>query len=51
MSAVSIVGLDLAGVETRPTGCCVLVGMEAETSLMYTDKEILTKIQKPFPEL
>ena len=38
--SMSIVGLDLGGVETRPSGYCKLVGMKAETSLVYTDKEI-----------
>ncbi len=40
-----IVGLDLAGVETRPTGVCILTGMNAQTCLMYTDTEILAKIK------
>jgi predicted nuclease with RNAse H fold len=38
---MSIVGLDLAGVETRPTGFCRLAGNKVETCLLYTDKEIL----------
>jgi predicted nuclease with RNAse H fold len=36
-----IVGLDLAGVETRPTGFCNLTSTKAETCLLYTDTEIL----------
>jgi predicted nuclease with RNAse H fold len=48
---MSIVGLDLAGVETRPTGYCVLAGMDAETSLIFTDKEILAKIRKIHPKV
>ena len=44
-----IVGLDLAGVEGRPTGFCILAGMKTETSLMYTDKEILGKIKESRP--
>ena len=39
-----IVGLDLAGAETRPTGFCLLAGMKAETCLLYTNEEILKKI-------
>jgi uncharacterized protein len=35
------IGLDLAGVETRPTGFCKLIDMIAETSLIYTDQAIL----------
>ena len=42
---MSIIGLDLAGVETRPTGFCILRGMKAETFLVYTDKEIMEKIK------
>ena len=48
---MSIIGLDLAGVETRPTGYCALMGMEVITSLIYTDKEILTKIREDHPRL
>jgi hypothetical protein len=44
-----IVGLDLAGVENRPTGFCTLADMQAETSLMHTDKEILGKIEESRP--
>jgi len=46
---MSIVGLDLAGVETRPTGFCRLVGMKAETAHVYTNEEVLkiTEESKP----
>jgi len=40
-----IVGLDLAGVETRPTGFCTLADMRADTCCMYTDAEILKSIR------
>lgn len=46
-----IVGLDLAGVENRPTGLCVLKGMKAETSLVYADEEILKKTEESRPEV
>ncbi len=46
-----IVGLDLAGVETRPTGFCLLAGMKAETSLLYGNKEILQKVEEIKPQL
>ena len=46
-----IVGLDLAGVENRPTGFCVLADMKAETSLIYTDREILGKIKESQPSI
>jgi hypothetical protein len=41
-----IVGLDLAGVESRPTGFCALADMKAETSLVNADREILSKSGK-----
>ena len=46
-----IVGLDLAGVEHRLTGFCALNGMKAETCLIYTDVEILSKIRETRPAL
>jgi hypothetical protein len=48
---MSIVGLDLAGVESRPTGFCILVDMRAETSLVYTDNEIIAKIRESNPRV
>jgi predicted nuclease with RNAse H fold len=48
---MSIIGLDLAGVETRPTGYCKLLDMKVETSLIYTDKEILSKIRRLCPKV
>ena len=46
-----IVGLDLAGVETRPTGFCLLAGMKAETCLLYTNEEILKIIDNCRPQV
>ena len=48
---MAIVGLDLAGVETRPTGLCILVGMKAETSLLYTNDEVLKKTEENKPKV
>jgi predicted nuclease with RNAse H fold len=48
---MSTVGLDLAGVETRHTGFCVLKGLRAEICLVYTDNEILTKTQEASPQI
>jgi len=48
---MSIVGLDLAGVETRPTGVCILVGMKAETSLLYTNDELLKNAEASKPKV
>ena len=46
-----IMGLDLAGVETRPTGFCILKGTKAEASLVYTDDDILTKTTRNNPDI
>jgi predicted nuclease with RNAse H fold len=49
---MSIVGLDLAGVESRPTGFCVLKGgLMAETLLVYTNEEILRKTEENKPKI
>lgn len=49
---MKVVGIDLAGVETRPTGFCVLdEKMEAKTSLLYTDEEILEEVVKARPDV
>jgi hypothetical protein len=40
------VGLDLAGVETRPSGLCFLEDMLARTCLVYKDEELLKSVEK-----
>lgn len=46
-----VVGLDLAGVETRPSGSCILNEMKVETELLYSDEEIIQKIEKLKPKI
>jgi predicted nuclease with RNAse H fold len=46
-----IVGLDLAGVESRPTGFCSLVGLKSETSMLYADAEIIEAVRKVRPQI
>lgn len=46
---VSIVGLDLAGVENRPTGYCLLREFYCKTALFYKNDEIIAKIEKAKP--
>lgn len=46
-----IVGLDLAGVESRPSGFCILDGLKIETCLSYKDKEIIQKIEELKPKV
>ena len=48
---MTIAGLDLAGVDSRPTGFCVLKGLKAETSLAYGDKEIVRRIKEVKPRI
>jgi predicted nuclease with RNAse H fold len=46
-----VLGIDLGGVEHRPTGVCILRGSRAETRLVYTDHEILELVKKAKPAL
>jgi len=48
---MSIVGLDLAGVESRPTGLCILKGLMAETFLVYANEEIVRKTVESKPKI
>lgn len=48
---MSTVGLDLAGVESRPTGFCVLHSMKAKTRLLYSDDEILESVRTVMPRI
>jgi predicted nuclease with RNAse H fold len=46
-----VVGLDLAAVEHRPTGLCVLCGMKVETCLVFPDEEILRRTYENRPQV
>ncbi len=46
-----IIGFDLAGVETRPTGYCRLKKLKAETALLYSDEEIVKIVKENQPEV
>ena len=46
-----IVGLDLAGMENTPTGFSRLIRMTVETCLVYSDTEILAKIEESHPAI
>jgi predicted nuclease with RNAse H fold len=46
-----VVGLDLAGVEHRPSGFCVLMRKRVQTKLLYGDAEILDEIINSCPGL
>jgi len=48
---MSIAGIDLAGVEARATGLCILKGLIAETFLVYTNKEIVRKTVESKPKI
>jgi hypothetical protein len=48
-----VVGIDLAGVETRPSGFCVLEveSMQVRTSLLYKDEEVVGETLKCKPKI
>ncbi|MCD6444781.1 DUF429 domain-containing protein [Candidatus Bathyarchaeota archaeon] len=47
-----VLGLDLAGVETRPTGFCILdEELSAETGILYGDAEILKVVLEYRPSI
>jgi len=46
-----IVGIDLAGSDKRPTGFCILDGMNADCCILYTDEEIVEKVESIKPEV
>jgi uncharacterized protein len=48
---MTVVGLDLAGGETRPTGFCLLRNLKAETALLYSDEEILKRTVENHPDV
>lgn len=49
---MKIVGIDLAGVETRPSGFCVLdEKMNTETHILYSDKEIIKEVERIRPRV
>ena len=46
------VGIDLAGVESRPTGLCLMDGnLHTRTCLLYTDNEIIRKTVECKPDV
>ena len=48
---MKVIGLDLAGVESRPTGFCLLDNLMAEPSLVYADADILLKTTQANPRV
>ena len=46
-----VIGLDLSGSEKRPTGFCILEKMNVETNLVYSNEEIIQKIEKLKPSV
>lgn len=49
---MKVVGIDLAGVETRPSGFCTLdEKLNAKTCILYTDREIVKEVERAKPEV
>lgn len=46
-----IIGIDLAGKETNPTGICVLRNREVQTYITHHDEEIINLVNKESPEI
>jgi len=46
-----IAGVDLAGAASRPTGCCILQGLKASTSIVFSDQEILSSVKEAKADL
>ncbi len=46
-----VVGIDLAGSPRRPTGLCLLRGLQAETHVAFSDDDILQVIREARPAL
>ncbi len=51
MTRLNVVGLDLAGVEKRPTGFCRLCGLQTQTREVRTDSEILKEVGAASPKV
>ncbi len=46
------VGIDLAGVEARPTGFCILdEKLNAQTSLLYSNRQIISGVEQANPDV
>lgn len=48
---LTVLGIDLGGVEHRPSGICLLRGWTAATQLLYSDEEILSYAEGTKPDL
>ena len=51
MKPFVVAGIDLAGVDRRPTGACVLRALNASTTLLFSDAEILEFVRTAHPDL
>ena len=49
--SLTVIGVDLAGVSSRPTGMCILRDLQASTSLLLSDQEIISWVQDKVPDL
>ncbi len=46
-----VVGIDLAGSPRRPTGVCILKGLQAWTGIAFRDEEVLSCVAEARPDL
>ncbi len=50
-NSIVVVGIDLAGSPRRPTGMCTLRGSRAQTLVVFSDDEILRRVQDARPQI
>jgi hypothetical protein len=50
-AAFTVFGLDLAGSPRRPSGVCILRGLQAQAGIAFGDDEILERISQARPDL
>jgi len=48
---MKVIGIDLAGVETKQTGYAILLGMATETKVLFSDAEITEEIANCKPSI
>ncbi len=46
-----VAGIDLAGSPRRPTGFCILRGLQARTHIAFSDDDILRRVDQARPDL
>lgn len=51
LNPIKIVGIDLAGSSSRPTGLCLVCGRKLKTAVVFSDEEIMEQVEKAHPQI